>query len=196
MRTLLSNTSFAHLINSAHLKDISLTRKGTPTITTTRGVYCYHDDMKVWFELSNIQEQSEMVHSMQIPNVLMDATPLQSRQQAFKTSMDTPTTSRGSQQSTLRYLESQVLRSRALESALEHNHWTKSYVRFLVHESQEERLREFCMELIRSSSRGIPTLGGQGSATIQELLAIIARNAKLQRLYHELSDAAEAGRTC
>ena len=154
--------------------------------------------MSVWFELSNVQEQMDTIHtcSMHIPNILADAMPLQTLQEAFKASLGTTAASRGAQQSTLKYLESQVLRSQALESALEHNHWIKSYVRFLVHETMEDRLREFCMELIKSLSRGSnPVLGGQGGAIVQELLTIIARNAKLQRLYTELSDAVKANAT-
>ena len=54
-------------------------------------------------------------------------------------------------------------------------------MKYLVKEGMEQRLREFCMRFW-GPVPGV-VLGFKGQALLKEFLAVIAGNAKLQRLY-------------
>ena len=192
----LFNIPFSHLLNDGTtIQEISVTDNGQPIVTTDDHVYCYHENMQVWVELANDSESS-IIHSLKfsMSSTLTELTPLRSLQQSIGLS-NFSAQSNQTRASTLAYLESQIARSVCLKSVLEFDHWIKCYVRYLVSESLEERLREFLLSLSGSalSSAISPASGGGLSnycspTLLQDCLSLITANTKLQRLYCELRD--------
>ena len=205
MTATLSNVKFGHIMTDpTHLRDISLTSNGLPVISTHDCVYCFSNKMKTWFELSRSSETS-IIHNSRfsLSSTLTELTPLRSLQNSTGLTGLTSFTNNSdhSQNVTLVYLESQITRSQCLGSILECEHWIKCYVRYLVSEKLEEKLREFCMGLTKvpmKSNFGVVDvsncdtiltfLGSHTRPLLQDCMTIIASNPKLQRLYCELRD--------
>lgn len=105
------------------------------------------------------------------------------------------------QLSTLNHLESQVQICLHLKSAAEYKFWLQTYVRYLVQEGIEGRLREVCSDLLGPvyktkghNSWNHTILGFNKRDLLKELLPCFSENLKtLQRLYTELQDQLEIG---
>ena len=201
MARVLQSTTFEHLISEGgHCHNYSLTQNGLPVVSTSTCSYLFHPDMKVWIEISSPGDQSEVQQpSFSLASTIEESTPLAQLQKptsAKRTDTVGEMMSRlktaPSQSSTLMYLESQISRSLCLQSPLEYKHWTKAYVRYLVKESMENRLREFCTQFTSPTGCSDMVLGLPKQSLLKEWLAVVAGNTKLQRLYYELRDTAEA----
>ena len=178
-----------------------LTRNGLPVLTVGSASYVYHPDMQVWMEACHSRESSEITtkHYFTPSASLRVNTPLSQIQKAASNATESIASILSNAQSgnssltTPAYLESQISRSLCLQSPLEYEHWCKCYVRYLVKENLEGRLREFCLQFSGPSSgggrAGGVVLGFQKQALLREFLAMVAQNAKLQRLYCELRDS-------
>ncbi len=195
--------SFANLVQDGKktlpLESVDLTAAGVPAISIKGTTYVYHNDMCVWLEACTKIETSDI----RLPDSIasLDCTlPLRALQ---KTSGLTRTDTVGQMLSSLRnpssvasslsYLEAQVSRSYLIQSPLEYTHWTTTYVRYLVREEQELRLREFCGQFTTPSGQESEgrVLGLTKQSLLRNFLPIIAGNARLQRLYCELRDSLE-----
>ncbi|XP_060561326.1 protein HIRA-like [Ruditapes philippinarum] len=108
------------------------------------------------------------------------------------------------QLSTLNHLESQLHTCLQLKSATEYKFWLQTYVRYLVQEGIEIRLREVCSDLLgpvyKSKGKNCwqqTVLGFNKRDLLKELLPLFSENLKaLQRLYTEFQeqlDIAETG---
>lgn len=215
---IVQQTSFAHLLHNikTSLESCSLTLTGTPILTLTNTTsYLYHGGMGVWMEAFNPNEDSEIRGGIgtELSSVGMDVTPLHKVQSASLSICSTTAQTltrlrdRDAKLATVPFLESQIYRSLALQSPFEHQYWCKAYVKYLVKECMEEKLREFCMQYCRPDGGG-GHRGGDGGGNgvsgyqrprvvlgfgapemLRDFLTLIAGNAKLQRLYCELRDA-------
>ncbi|XP_039266238.2 protein HIRA-like isoform X1 [Styela clava] len=103
------------------------------------------------------------------------------------------------------FLESRVETCIALNSVEEYSHWMLSYIRYLVNEGLDVRLREICDDMLgpthlksneimesptTSSSTWKPFVLGLFKRTLlrDEILPIIGSNLNFQRLYTEYQD--------
>ncbi len=194
-RSVVSNVSFSHLFDvPADITRFSITDDGLPLLFTHKQVYCYNCDMQTWIQVVSTFEHS-IIHSSQftMSSTITELTPLRSLQHSVGLSAFSSRTPPATCSATLSYLESQIGRSLCLQSVLECRHWIKCYIRYLVSETLEERLREFMSSLLG----GVSLLPGASSPHVssyctptflQECLAIVTSNTKLQRLYCELRD--------
>ncbi len=195
---ILNNISFSHLFsNASNLKSFSIVADGLPVVSTDRQVYCYNKNMQAWIELAGDSEHSIVRSSkFTMSSTVTELTPLRSLQHSVGFSSFSMT-SLPSRSATLSYLEAQISRSTCLQSILECQHWIKCYVRYLVSESLEERLREFMSSLFGSTATGQQQQSSSSSfisnyctpLLLKECLSLITTNTKLQRLYCELRDS-------
>ncbi|CAI8036090.1 Protein HIRA, partial [Geodia barretti] len=206
---LVRDTSFAHLLKRSEkvsLSSCNLAPVGTPILSLSDSTsYLYHSGMGVWMEVSNANENTEIRGGIAADfeaTTSMELAHLQ-RIQSAALSSHHPTTGQcltrlrdtDGKLATASFLESQISRSLSLQSPVEHQHWCRVYVKFLVREGLEERLREFCMQFCRPGGGGgeggvVLGFGVRGMA--RDFLSDIAGNAKLQRLYCELRDALDS----
>ena len=206
---LVRDTSFAHLLKRSEkvsLSSCNLAPVGTPILSLSDSTsYLYHSGMGAWMEVSNVNENTEIRGGIVADfeaTTSMERAHLQ-RIQSAALSSHHPTTGQSLSRlrdtngklATASFLESQMSRSLSLQSPVEHQHWCRVYVKFLVREGLEERLREFCMQFCRPGGGGgeggvVLGFGVRGMA--RDFLSDIAGNAKLQRLYCELRDALDS----
>ena len=197
MKATVKEVSFSHLLEGGRqLQSTSVTKTGVPVISLTSVSYLFHRDMETWMEVSNSSERSDIKDSeFGIDSSISASMPLLQIQKSASTRCDSIgqmlSSLRGTsnQSATLTYLESQISRSICLQSPLEYQHWTKSYVRYLVRQNLEERLREFCMKFTEPLGHSTMVLGFQREVLLRDFLGIVASNVKLQRLYCELRDS-------
>ena len=204
LQATIKQVSASHLLQDGkktlQLESTVLTTNGLPVITVKGKSYIYHRDMGVWVVVGSSSEESEISSpAFSVSSEIGTSTPLRQIQKASVGSskrtdsigqMLSTLRTRSTQSSTLTYLESQISRSICLQSPLEYSHWCKAYVRYLVKESLEARLREFCVQFTAplKSGQGM-VLGFSKETLLKDFLTIIAGNAKLQRLYCELRDS-------
>ena len=201
MEIAVREASFAHLLQDrkTQLESCSVTKTGTPLLTLSDSTaYLYHKGMGVWTEVCNSNEHTE-VGGMETEFEWTKSSDLNSlRRVQTATLSDCTTTGRtlsrlrdsDAKLGTAAFLESQISRSVLLQSPVEYHQWCKVYVEYLVRECMEVRLREFCMQYCRPGSGGKDVvLGFERREMAKDFLAVIAGNAKLQKLYCELRDA-------
>ena len=206
LQATVKQVSISHLLQDGKkilkLESILLTTNGLPVIAVKGTSYMYHKDMAVWIVVGSSSEESEISSpAFSVSSAIDVSTPLRQIQGASSGTskrtdsigqMLTSIRTRSSQSNTLTYLESQISRSVCLQSPFEYSHWSKAYVRYLVKESHEARLREFCVQFTSPLKSGEEmVLGFRKESLLRLFLAIIAGNAKLQRLYCELRDTIE-----
>lgn len=200
MEIVVKEASFAHLLcdNRTLLRRCSLTNTGTPILTLTDSSFLYHRDMGVWVEVCNSTELAEVRGiGTDFNSGMTEVTSLQQLQTATLSGCETTSQALSrlrdgsAKLMTVSFLESQISRSISLKSPFEYQHWTKTYVKYLVKEGLEGRLREFCMQFCGPGVGLSVVLGFQRQAMLKDFLTLIASNATLQRLYCELRDAVD-----
>ncbi len=200
MKSLLRDVSFAQFLRGSKTGPDAclLTQQGLPVIRIGGNSFIFNSDMQSWMELVSSVEISEIqnqkynfVSQSQQPI----ASSLDSLQKPFQATrkdsvglMLQHIRSSGSQSSTLAYLEGQISRSFCLMSPLEYKHWCLTYVKYLVKDNLEGKLREFCRIFSFPAGKTEIVLGFNKLDLLQEFLVIIAKNTKLQRLYSELKE--------
>ena len=203
MEVVVKDTCFAHLLKRSEKVSLSachLTSVGTPILSLSDSTsYLYHSGMTVWMEVSNSNETAEIRGGIATDFEGTTATEITHLQRLQLSALSGhPTTAQSltrlrdvdGKLATASFLESQISRSLSLQSPVEHRHWCRVYVRFLVKEGLEDRLREFCMQFCRPGGGGGGAVLGFGvKGMARDFLSDIAGNTKLQRLYCELRDA-------
>lgn len=209
MSVLVQDVPFGHLLQSGKQAQAPdkclLTKDGLPVLKISSSCFIFNTDMRIWMELGNAKETSE-IHKPEFNF------PSKSQGDALSSSLDflqkslQSTSSRDdsvglmlqqvrntgvSQPSTLAYLESQISRCLCVRSPAEYKHWSKAYVQYLVKNNLESRLREFCGKFSVASGDFELVLGFDKMEMLREFLVIIAKNHKLQRLYSELKEAVD-----
>lgn len=201
LEIVMKEVSFAHLLcdNRKRLQNCSLTKIGTPLLTISDSTFLYYQEMGVWIEAGSPGEHTEVEGvSTTVDSTSSEIAPLQRLQASTLSGSEDMSNTLirlrdcNAKLATAAFLESQVSRSSVLKSPFEYQHWTKAYVKYLVKEGMELRLREFCMQFCRPAGvRKSMVLGFQRQEMLKDFLTLIAGNAKLQRLYCELRDAVE-----
>jgi protein HIRA/HIR1 len=96
--------------------------------------------------------------------------------------------------SSVSHLENQLACSIALRSSKEYHFWLLAYIRYLIQEGLESKLRDVCDDLLgpthsvqtATTTRWDPTiLGYRKHSLLREILPIIGANLGLQRLFTE-----------
>lgn len=169
---------------AAALTRLTISDNGHIVVSTaTQNTYLYHVDMSTWVQVSNPNEKSKFA-STNAGGVGSDG-PLK-RLQVNPNTFSSTTPSMSSQQ----FIEHQIKRSSLLFSPTEYLHWSTTYMTTLVKEGNEGRIKEYCYELINSKQTSFVGFGKQW--LVDQLLPIVASNAKLQRVYSELKQARDA----
>ena len=200
-KAIVKEANIAHFLQDGkktlELENVELTTNGVPAITIKGTTYFYHMDMGTWQEACNRVDSEIHLTDTPVGTSLDTNAPLRAIQKT-RNKMRTDSVgqmlstlrSASSQSTTLMYLENQISRSLCLQSPLEYTHWCMAYVRYLVKEEREERLREFCGQFTSpAGGDGGRVLGVAKQSMLRDFLPIIAGNARLQRLYCELRDS-------
>nr|CAB3253010.1 protein HIRA-like [Phallusia mammillata] len=221
-KSVVTNLSFSHLVDDGchGNKDVSplrkclLTNRGLPVITFTNGkTFSFSLDLGAWVL---IQSTSDAVDQFADDVAMETDEQVSAKSDAFFLSAKKSFNGMGAHASrsshispmsqrnaTLAMLESKVAACVVIESVSEYRRWMLAYVRYLVQENLELRLREVCDDLIgppaqrswvktRNKDGGgwkAHVLGIQKQTLLQdEVLPIIASNLAFQRLYTEYQD--------
>ncbi|CAK8689613.1 protein HIRA-like [Clavelina lepadiformis] len=227
-KVIISNQSFAHLITgnlstqhralndtTSPLRKFSMTESGLPLLTLSDNrSFTFNLDISSWVLVSSPSDSVEQF-SENIAIATNDGGLLTKHEEEIMTSlrkkMSSGTgahasrsfhaTSSTQRNATLALLEHKVAACVMLQSACEYRKWLLAYVRYLVQENLEVRLREVCNDLIgpptqrhfrRTNQTGSWTshvLGIRKRILLQdEVLPIIGSNLSFQRLYTEYQD--------
>ena len=202
MKAILTNVPFSHLLSKKSPDECLLTRDGLPVLKIGSSGFIFNLGIHSWMELVDSEEISGIQRlNFNYSSPSQENAPLDALQKSFQTTTRSDSVgimlqqvrTVGSQSSsTVKYLENQISRSLCLKSPLEYKQWCKTYVQFLVKENLEERLREFCGEFSSPKGHDEMILGLSKFNLLQEMLSIVAKNTKFQRLYSELKDTLDS----
>lgn len=215
LAAVIKNESLVSIIPDNGVKLVSslLTEQGLPIMTLSTGnSYTFKVDVGCWVLLSS---KSDRLHSgsdhqscipsdVQYSSRMGPLATLQSTAQRPGTLAASLFQSNPALQQpvTLSHLENQVACSLAMQSSNEYHFWLLTYVRYLVAQGQEPKLREVCDELLGPMfrSRALPkwqptVLGHNKRKLLGEILPLIGSNLSLQRLFTEFQEQLEAIKT-
>ncbi|XP_059485456.1 protein HIRA [Neocloeon triangulifer] len=212
-KAVLVDKSITHLLDkNASVVSCQVMENGNPVLTLSTGkLYLYCNQLKAWTLLGDGRDpvQQSSSHLLYANAVTQSGNlsaspmpPLTALQSASKvhfrsnlSSASGPATS-----CTLTFLEQQMASSRLLQSSRDYHLWLSAFVRFLVHEGMEARLRLIFDELLgpahphsaNSRSWDDKIMGLSKHQLLQEMLTVVASNLSLQRLYSEYNDLLES----
>ncbi|ELT95316.1 hypothetical protein CAPTEDRAFT_117691 [Capitella teleta] len=207
----IKNESLISLVSTSDicLDSCVLTEQGLPVISLSTGSsYTYSTDMGTWVLISKQQDTLQLCsdHSSNVPSMTtsrvhgpLSALQANQHRAGSMASRLYRTNSTLQKAATLSHLENQMSAALALMSASEFRFWLFSYVRYLVQEGMEAKLRELCNDLLgpQHRSRTEPKwepciLTFKKLELLEELLPIFVENLTLQRLYSEYNEQLEA----
>ncbi|XP_007119131.1 protein HIRA isoform X3 [Physeter macrocephalus] len=186
------------------VSQILLTQHGIPVMNLSDGkAYCFNPSLSAWNLVSDKQDSlaqcADFRSSLPPQDAMLCSGPLAIVQGRASTSgrqaarlFSVPHMVQ--QETTLAYLESQVAAALTLRSSHEYRHWLLLYVRYLVNEGFEYRLREICKDLLGPvhSSTGSQwestVVGLRKRDLLKELLPVIGQNLRFQRLFTECQE--------
>nr|XP_058897106.1 protein HIRA isoform X3 [Kogia breviceps] len=186
------------------VSQILLTQHGIPVMNLSDGkAYCFNPSLSAWNLVSDKQDSlaqcADFRSSLPPQDAMLCSGPLAIVQGRASTSgrqaarlFSVPHMVQ--QETTLAYLESQVAAALTLRSSHEYRHWLLLYVRYLVNEGFEYRLREICRDLLGPvhSSTGSQwestVVGLRKRDLLKELLPVIGQNLRFQRLFTECQE--------
>ena len=168
------------------LTRLTISDNGLIVVTiATQNTFMYHDDMGVWIHVSNPNEKNKFSSSSAATGGQGTDGPLAGLQ-SYPNTMTTP----GPSMSSLQYIEHQIKRAQLVASPTEYLHWSNTYISALTKDGCESRIKEYCYRIINSQETSFVGFGKQW--LLDQLLPLIAANAKLQRVYSELKQASES----
>ncbi|XP_071944508.1 protein HIRA-like isoform X2 [Antedon mediterranea] len=206
---LVKNETLAPIMpaSGVSLVNASITEAGTIIITmSNEKSYTFNSDLCCWMmvhEKDNIlQSCSDHQTSMPAQGAVQVQGPLASLQgkpSKFAASRVFQLSQQIQKSSTLSHLECQLNSALVLKSSKEYKFWLLTYVRYMVQEGAESRLREVCDEMLgplykddaNTSKWQSQILGYNKRKLLEEMMPIIGTNLKLQRLYSEYRDQLE-----
>lgn len=182
-----------------------ITKEGVPIISLSNNKsYSFSPDFGSWIWVTSkvdpLQKQSD--HHSCIPvsegsKVVGTLASLQASQEKSGSQASRMYQSANSihQSSTLSHLANQVAACLALKSSSEYKFWLLTYIRYLVQEGIEPKLREICDELLgpgyvknRKDNWDEHIVGLKKRDILAEILPIIGSNLRFQRLFTEYQD--------
>uniref|UniRef100_H2YBG8 Protein HIRA n=1 Tax=Ciona savignyi TaxID=51511 RepID=H2YBG8_CIOSA len=214
----IDNKSFSNQIYSSHgsksttgsenptLQKCSLTDRGLPLITLSNAkIFTYNTNMGSWTYVSQpgdpIEQFTENISTMdgdasgdgEIAGLLKKKFNHGMGSLAARTFHTTASTQRDA---TLAMLERKLSASLLLECASQYKRWLLAYIRYVVQENYDLRLREVCDDLIgppanRATSDALysmETLCLGETLLREEVLPVIGANLSFQRMYTEYQD--------
>lgn len=188
------------------LNRVTLTDKGVPVLTLSNSrSYTYNPNMVCWMLLDSsdnlLQQCSDHAQSYPTETSNESEGPLSQLQRLnWRSSLQAKNVFQTypslQKQSTLGHLENQLATAVTLKSSKEYKFWLLTYVRYLVQEVLEKRLREICEDLLgpvpRSETDSVEwqssILGLCKTDLLEEVLLIVGSNLKLQRMYSEFQE--------
>ncbi|XP_070573135.1 protein HIRA-like isoform X2 [Ptychodera flava] len=197
--------------NDVTVSRSTLTDLGSPIITLSTGkTFTFNSELCCWTLLHHADDpllQCSDYHSclpsMQALQVSGPLASLQAPTQRPRQAAKMYNMNHNLQQAaTLSHLENQVAAALTVKSNKEYRFWLMTYVRYLVQEGIENRLREICDELLGPFYRGdvedskweSHVLGITKRDMLQDILPMIGSNIKLQRLFTEYQEQLEMTR--
>lgn len=182
-----------------------VTKEGVPVLSLTQGKsFSYSVDMGCWLLVSDRNDQVQQCsqHHSSRPKGSNKCSGTLSSLQNSQEKISHPairtfqTGQNLKQLTTLNHLETQLAACLSLKSSSEYKFWLQTYVRYLVQEGLESRLREVCNDLLGPmyNSKGKNSwdktvLGMNKRELLKELLPYFSENIKrLQRLYTEFQE--------
>ncbi|ESO91621.1 hypothetical protein LOTGIDRAFT_206663 [Lottia gigantea] len=198
----INNENIASIINgNIEVDTVKITSEGLPVITLSNSKsYSYHTDLKSWVliheNINNVIQCSDYQYcklSSQITGPLISLQKSHNRAGMLASRTSSSATS-VQQTATVSHLENQVAVCLGLKSQDEYKFWFLSYVRYLVQEGFEVKLREVCDDLLgpviknKSTSWNAHILGLDKHELLKEILPIIGSNLRWQRLYTEYQE--------
>ncbi|XP_064619273.1 protein HIRA-like isoform X2 [Lineus longissimus] len=179
-----------------------LTEKGQPILSFSNGKsFTYRLDLGCWLLVANRDDPLRLCSDFNKNRTSQKGLllSLQSSKDKFA-----PQASRMFQSNPLLqkasscgHLESQLCASLAIGSATEYKFWLTSYVRYLVQEDFEEKLREVCDGLLgpmfpsKSHNWESKILGYKKRDLLEEILPMVGANLRFQRLFTEYQEQLE-----
>ncbi|XP_074643351.1 protein HIRA-like isoform X2 [Tubulanus polymorphus] len=189
-----------------------LTEQGIPIISLSNGYsYIFRPELGSWLQVASTADSIQQVsnHHSSLP----------SRTQIFTergqlATLQNRTTGGGrlasrvfntdhalQQSTTVSHLEKQVCAALALESGKEYHFWFLAYVRYIVQEGLEKKLREVCDNLLgplfktKTSGWEPKILSLDKRKLLEEIIPIIGSNLTLQRLFTEYKEQLDSTKT-
>ncbi|KAL4223056.1 hypothetical protein ACF0H5_016532 [Mactra antiquata] len=187
------------------IKKAMITNEGMPIVTLSNNKsFSFTTDIGCWFLVHDsgdiIHQCSAYYHSKpriinEKSGILASIQSSQDRSQVYPRNVH-KTGPEIRQLSTLNHLENQVHISLQLKSSSEYKFWLQTYVRYLIKEGCEVRLREVCNDLLGpvirtkgSNSFQQSVLGMNKRQLLKEMLPYFSDNLKcFQRLYTEIQE--------
>ncbi|KAL5017440.1 hypothetical protein ScPMuIL_007029 [Solemya velum] len=210
-QAVIQNESLSGILSAnTKLEKCSLTNAGIPVLSlSTHKSYIFSMDLACWVlvhqkgsAVRNCSDHQSCTPSNQ-SRLSGPLTSLLSREErsSFSANRVFQTSPHIRQVSTLSNLENQVASSLMMKSPTEYKFWLITYIRYLVQEGFESRLREVCEEFLGPVYKTKNTqwqdniLGLQKRDLLQEILPFLGTNLKLQRLYTEYQEQLECLQT-
>jgi protein HIRA/HIR1 len=205
MTCLVKNVSLDYLLSGADvtLDHCRLTEQGIPIVSLSNGrSFSYHVDLSCWLLLTSRDDvlyqcsdhQTSVMGSIRPNGLLAQLHASVQRRASLQGAHLFHSDASLQRVSSICHLENQLACSTAIRSPKEYHFWLLAYVRYLIQEALESKLREVCNELLGpvhgslqlSSSRWDPMiLGYRKHSLLREILPIIGANLGLQRLFTE-----------
>ncbi|XP_041348159.1 protein HIRA-like isoform X2 [Gigantopelta aegis] len=187
------------------LEKATLTSEGIPVVSlSNKKSFTFSSDIGSWLLINDKTDclQTCSAHQSCLPDNLTDklSGPLSSLQskddrpgyQASRVSGSSPSLQKTS---TVSHLETQVAVCLGLKSSSEYQFWLLTYVRYLVQEGFESKLREVCDDLLGPLYRSKKSISWQDNILginkrdlLKQILPIIGANLRWQRLYTEYQE--------
>lgn len=191
-----SNCSISHAYVS---------KKGQPVISfANHSSFIFDSDLSAWVILAN--SSNNLRASADIASCVTGPLPkgplhtIQTPLSRLSASMVRVLQANASKQqvANIAYLEEQVCAASSLDSPEEYHYWLMNYVRCIVQNDEEARLRDLCEDLlgpvtdVARSKWQSKILTFEKHDLLKDLLPIIASNLRFQRLYSEMQQMLEA----
>nr|CAD7414526.1 unnamed protein product [Timema poppensis] len=193
-------TVHTNLSKNISIDSFSITEKGIPMLSLSNGnAFFFSPNLSSWLEIGNHEDslQHSLTHSgiKTLPTQNITQFPLTSLHSYFQTPMSGHFF-HNSSLTTIMHFEQLLSVCLVLDSKAEYHHCLLLFVKFLVQEGLEQRLRVICDDFLgpihsldSQSHVWVKTILGFPKHTLlKEVLEIVKANLKLQRLYMEYTD--------
>ncbi|XP_054287675.1 protein HIRA homolog [Macrosteles quadrilineatus] len=209
--SLVSDVSVRPIMSGAgRINRCSVTQAGVPTVVLDSGrAFMYSLEFKTWMRMADNKDAAVLNTQKSFQSAWQSlpdngTVPLRTAQSYCHNSLERSLMHRQDNTGvcTQGYLEEQLVICRALASATEYRFWLTTYVRFLLQDGLESRLRLICETLMREACESDPNclwnptpLGIDRMTLLREVLNEMASSPQAQRLYTEFNEQLQSSIT-